>query len=109
MPGRSRVCRPVFTNNHSKRRMSVRYAEPRMPVRITRATTHDVRFPTSRTLDGSDAMNPDPDYSAAYVGLHTDRGDALQGHGLTFTIGSGNELFVDAIQALDPHVVGLTL
>jgi L-fuconate dehydratase len=80
-----------------------------MPVRITRAVAHDVRFPTSRTLDGSDAMNPDPDYSAAYVVLHTDRGDALQGHGLTFTIGRGNELCVAAIEALAHHVVGLTL
>jgi L-fuconate dehydratase len=80
-----------------------------MPVRITRATTHDVRFPTSRTLDGSDAMNPDPDYSAAYVVLHTDRGDALEGHGLTFTIGRGNELCVGGVQALAHHVVGLTL
>jgi len=89
--------------------MSVRYACSRMPIRITRATTHDVRFPTSRTLDGSDAMNPDPDYSAAYVVLHTDRGDALEGHGLTFTIGRGNELCVGAIRALAHHVVGLTL
>jgi L-fuconate dehydratase len=80
-----------------------------MPIRITRATTHDVRFPTSRTLDGSDAMNPDPDYSAAYVVLHTDRGDALEGHGLTFTIGRGNELCVGGVQALAHHVVGLTL
>src|SRR3989442_13302214 len=85
--------------HHSKGRMSVRYPEPHMPVRITRAVAHDVRFPTSRTLDGSDAMNPDPDYSAAYVVLHTDRGDTLQGHGLTFTIGRGNELCVAAIEA----------
>src|SRR5256885_13429403 len=99
----------IFTNNHSKRRMSVRYSGPGMPVRIPRAVPHDVRFPTSRTLDGSDAMNPDPDYSAAYVVLHTDRGDALQGHGLTFTIGRGNELCVAAIEALAHHVVGLTL
>ncbi|HXM57941.1 MAG TPA: enolase C-terminal domain-like protein [Candidatus Dormibacteraeota bacterium] len=80
-----------------------------MPVRITSAVAHDVRFPTSRTLDGSDAMNPDPDYSAAYVVLHTNRGDELQGHGLTFTIGRGNELCAAAIEALAHHVVGLTL
>ena len=80
-----------------------------MPVRITRAATHDVRFPTSRDLDGSDAMNTDPDYSAAYVVLETDRGDGLQGHGLTFTIGRGTEVCVAAIEALAHHVVGLTL
>ena len=54
----------------------------------------DVRFPTSRQLDGSDAMNPDPDYSAAYVILETDRGDGLTGHGLSFTIGRGTEIVV---------------
>ena len=61
--------------------------------RIVRAITHDVRFPTSRDLDGSDAMNPDPDYSAAYVVLDTDE-PGLAGHGFTFTIGRGNELCV---------------
>jgi L-fuconate dehydratase len=66
----------------------------------------DVRFPTSLTLDGSDAMNPDPDYSAAYVILTTDRGDGLEGHGLTFTIGRGNEIVGTAIEALRPLVVG---
>jgi L-fuconate dehydratase len=80
-----------------------------MPVRITRAVTHDVRFPTSRQLDGSDAMNTDPDYSAAYVVLETDRGDGLEGHGLTFTLGRGTEVCVSAIDALAHHVVGLTL
>src|SRR5262245_12299204 len=79
------------------------------PVRITGAVTFDVRFPTSRQRDGSDAMNPDPDYSAAYVVLRTDRGDALEGHGLTFTIGRGTEVCVAAIEALAHHVVGLTL
>ena len=78
-----------------------------MGVRITRAATFDVRFPTSTTLAGSDAMNQDPDYSAAYVVLETDAG--LAGHGLTFTIGRGTELCVAAIDALAPHVVGLTL
>ena len=76
--------------------------------RIVRAITHDVRFPTSRTGAGSDAMNPDPDYSAAYVVLETDE-PGLAGHGLTFTIGRGNELCVGAIEALAPHVVGSSL
>ncbi|MCY2973469.1 MAG: L-fuconate dehydratase [Planctomycetota bacterium] len=66
----------------------------------------DVRFPTSDSLDGSDAMNPDPDYSAAYVVLETDRGDGVEGHGLTFTIGRGNEIVVAAINALRPLVIG---
>lgn len=75
--------------------------------RIIGHEAHDVRFPTSRELDGSDAMHTRPDYSAAYVVLHTDA--ALEGHGLTFTIGRGNEVVVAAIQALAPLVVGLTL
>jgi L-fuconate dehydratase len=77
--------------------------------RILRATARDIRFPTSQTLDGSDAMNPDPDYSAAYVVLHTDHPSGLAGHGLTFTIGRGNELCVAAIELLSGHVVGRTL
>ncbi|WP_217235515.1 L-fuconate dehydratase [Streptomyces sp. AC555_RSS877] len=76
------------------------------PARITAVDTYDVRFPTSRELDGSDAMNPDPDYSAAYVVLRTDAGDGLEGHGFTFTIGRGNDVQVAAINALRPHVVG---
>lgn len=75
--------------------------------RIIGITTHDIRFPTSDLLDGSDAMNPDPDYSAAYVILETD--GAHQGHGLTFTIGRGNEICVAAINALRPLLVGLEL
>ena len=66
----------------------------------------DIRFPTSRTLDGSDAMNPDPDYSAAYVVLRTDADDGLEGHGLTFTIGRGTEVVVAAVDALRPLVIG---
>lgn len=77
-----------------------------MPTTITRVIARDIRFPTSRTLDGSDAMNPDPDYSAAYVVLQTDHPDGLAGHGLTFTIGRGNELCVAAIDALAPLVLG---
>ena len=73
---------------------------------ITGLEVIDVRFPTSRTLDGSDAMNPDPDYSAAYVVLRTDAADGLEGHGLTFTIGRGTEVVVAAVDALRPLVVG---
>lgn len=80
-----------------------------MPVTITDLTARDIRFPTSRDLDGSDAMNPDPDYSAAYVTLHTDHSDGLAGDGITFTIGRGNELCVAGIEALRPLIVGRTL
>jgi L-fuconate dehydratase len=75
--------------------------------RITALETFDVRFPTSRELAGSDAVNVDPDYSAAYVILHTDAGDGLEGHGFAFTCGRGNELQVAAIDAFAPFVVGL--
>ncbi|WP_276809109.1 L-fuconate dehydratase [Castellaniella defragrans] len=68
----------------------------------------DIRFPTSLSLDGSDAMNPDPDYSAAYVILHADDG-RHQGHGITFTIGRGNELCCQAIRALEHLLVGMDL
>ncbi|MFE7244515.1 L-fuconate dehydratase [Streptomyces sp. NPDC057580] len=74
--------------------------------RITAVDTYDIRFPTSRELDGSDAMNPDPDYSAAYVVLRTSAADGHEGHGFTFTIGRGNEVQVAAIDALAPYVVG---
>ncbi len=77
--------------------------------RIVSVTAHDVRFPTSRTLAGSDAMHTSPDYSAAYVILKTDAGDGLEGHGLTFTLGRGTEVCVAAINALAPIVVGRTL
>ncbi len=80
-----------------------------MTTTITHYTAHDIRFPTSQALDGSDAMNPDPDYSAAYVILHTDSPAGLAGHGLTFTIGRGNELCVAAIHSLARLVVGRTL
>lgn len=76
--------------------------------KITGMRVHDLRFPTSRQLDGSDAMNPDPDYSAAYVVLETDRA-GLEGHGLTFTIGRGNEICCAAIEAMRHLVVGLEL
>jgi L-fuconate dehydratase len=77
--------------------------------RIVALETHDVRFPTSRELDGSDAVNVDPDYSAAYVILRTDAGDGLEGHGFAFTCGRGNELQVATIDAFAPFVVGLEL
>jgi L-fuconate dehydratase len=76
--------------------------------RITKLKAIDIRFPTSRHLDGSDAMNPAPDYSAAYCILETDTA-GLTGHGLTFTIGRGNELCCAAIEALAPLVEGLEL
>ena len=76
---------------------------------ITSLETFDVRFPTSRHLDGSDAMNPDPDYSAAYVIVSTDADDGLAGHGFAFTIGRGNDVQVAAIRALEPFVVGLPI
>ena len=76
---------------------------------ITSLRVLDVRFPTSRHLDGSDAMNLDPDYSAAYVIIGTDRGDGIEGHGLTFTIGRGTEVVVAGVEALRPLVVGQPL
>ena len=76
-------------------------------MKITGLRTFDLRFPTSLLRDGSDAMNPDPDYSAAYVILGTDGG--LEGHGLAFTIGRGTEIVVAAIEALRSRVVGLDL
>ncbi|WP_420604182.1 L-fuconate dehydratase [Flagellimonas sp.] len=69
----------------------------------------DIRFPTSQSLDGSDAMNPDPDYSAAYVILKTDHPENLEGHGLTFTIGRGNEICASAIKSMSHLLVGKTL
>ena len=75
---------------------------------ITAVETKDIRFPTSSSLEGSDAMNPDPDYSAAYVILKTNTPD-FEGHGLTFTIGRGNEICVKAIESLSHLVVGKSL
>ena len=76
--------------------------------RITALETLDLRFPTSARLDGSDAMNPDPDYSAAYVILRTNV-PGLEGHGLTFTIGRGNDICCRAIEAMRHLVVGVEL
>ena len=89
-------------------------AETTEPV-VTAVTVEDVRFPTSLALDGSDAMNPDPDYSVAYVVLHTDA-PALpgadgppEGHGFTFTCGRGTEVVVAAVRALEHLVLGTPL
>ena len=76
-------------------------------MRLTQLLVRDIRFPTSRQLDGSDAMNPNPDYSAAYVLIETDAG--LEGHGLAFTIGRGTEVVVAAVRALAPLLLGRTL
>ncbi|WP_430787720.1 enolase C-terminal domain-like protein [Actinoplanes sp. G11-F43] len=76
-------------------------------MRVASVSTHDIRFPTSRTLDGSDAMNPDPDYSAAYVVMTAD--DGAEGHGFTFTIGRGNEVCRAALDALAPLIIGADL
>ena len=73
---------------------------------IVAIETSDLRFATSRFLDGSDAMNPDPDYSAAYVAVRTDAADGLEGHGFVFTIGRGNDVQVAAIEALRPFLLG---
>ncbi|MDB2700745.1 fuconate dehydratase [Alphaproteobacteria bacterium] len=76
--------------------------------KIVKLTTYDLRFPTSDHLDGSDAMNPDPDYSAAYVIIETDQ-NSLKGHSFAFTLGRGNDLCCNAIRALQHLVIGLDL
>ncbi|MEL4320338.1 L-fuconate dehydratase [Leifsonia sp. YIM 134122] len=73
---------------------------------IVSVDTRDIRFPTSLELDGSDAMNPDPDYSAAYVAIRTDAEDGLEGHAFVFTIGRGNDVQVAALDTLRGHLVG---
>jgi L-fuconate dehydratase len=79
-----------------------------MAIKITDFIVHDIRFPTSRELAGSDAMNLDPDYSAAYVILKSNQ-PGLEGHGLTFTIGRGTEVCVAAVEALKPLILNHTL
>ncbi|MCA9426461.1 MAG: fuconate dehydratase, partial [Candidatus Omnitrophica bacterium] len=79
-----------------------------MSLRIEECNVKDIRFPTSNALDGSDAMHPDPDYSATYVTLKTSVPD-LEGHGLTFTCGRGNEICVAAANTLSHLVVGSDL
>src|SRR3954454_16486934 len=83
----------------------LRHSDHSAPESIAELLVRDVRFPTSRQLDGSDAMNPQPDYSAAYVVLRTSAGD--EGHSLVFTIGRGTEVQVEAVRAFAPLVVGL--
>src|SRR6185437_98031 len=78
-----------------------------MPNTITAVDVFDIRFPTSRQHIGSDAMHPDPDYSAAYCIIRTD--SAYTGHGLTFTIGRGNVLCVAAVRSVSPLIIGRTL
>jgi L-fuconate dehydratase len=80
-----------------------------MPITVTDIIVRDIRFPTSSLLDGSDAMNTDPNYSAAYVVLRTNGLKGVEGHGLTFTIGRGNELCAAAINALKPLIIGSTI
>ena len=85
-------------------------AKPKeLTIRIVAIETIDVRFPTSRTLDGSDAMNADPDYSAAYVILRTDDPAGAEGHGLTFTIGRGNDVCCSVIESLGSLLLGRSL
>ena len=74
--------------------------------KIINLTTYDLRFPTSDNLDGSDAMNPDPDYSAAYVILETEN-KLLKGHSFAFTLGRGNDLCCEAIKALQHKFLDL--
>jgi L-fuconate dehydratase len=76
-------------------------------MKISDLSVLDLRFPTSRDQVGSDAVHTDPDYSAAYVVLNTDVG--LEGHGLTFTVGRGNEVCAAAIEAFRHLVVGRNL
>jgi L-fuconate dehydratase len=89
---------------HPARNPAAEASEPASGPRIVALDCYDVRFPTSLQHDGSDAMNLDPDYSAAYAVLRTDR-PGLEGHALCFTIGRGNDVVVAAIAALRPFVV----
>ena len=73
---------------------------------IVESRVRDIRFPTSKELDGSDAMNPDPDYSAAYLELRTDHTDGLEGHGFVFTIGRGNDVQAAAIEVVAQRFIG---
>src|SRR6202030_2209170 len=114
---RSWTVHPVVPGSNGREDVAARDMRPiipqseagRMPITITQVFARDIRFPTSRELDGSDAMNPDPDYSAAYAVLKTDHPAGIEGHGLTFTIGRGNELCVEAIRSLARLVLGRTL
>src|ERR1019366_7268342 len=78
-------------------------------MKIVSLEVRDIRFPTSLSLDGSDAMHQSPDYSCAYVVLRTDSNAGLEGCGLTFTNGRGTEIVVAAVRALEHLIVGRTL
>ena len=73
---------------------------------ITKVKTYDFRFPTSTTLSGSDAMNPDPDYSSAYVEISTSADDGITGVGFVFTIGRGNDVVCKAIESMSQVLIG---
>src|SRR5680860_164620 len=90
----------------SQSRQVPQHGQETLVSRIVAVQTSDIRFPTSQTLDGSDAMNPDPDYSAAYIEVHTDHQDGLAGHGFVFTIGRGNDVQVAAIESLRERILG---
>ena len=75
-------------------------------MKITSVDVHDLRFPTSSDLSGSDAVHKDPDYSCVYVVLRTDDDAVPAGYGLTFTLGRGNEVVAACVRALDYHLVG---
>lgn len=77
--------------------------------KISKISTYDLRFPTSATLSGSDAMNPDPDYSSAYLEVETDANDGYKGIGFVFTIGRGNDVVIKAIESLAQRFVGQTV
>src|SRR3954452_440449 len=100
---------PIFDPESSGLSASQSSSEMASSSTIVSLEARDIRFPTSRWLDGSDAMHTDPDYSAAYALLRKDADDGLEGHGLTFTSGRGTEVCVAAIHALEPFVVGRTL
>ena len=75
-------------------------------MKILSVTTHDVRFPTSKDLSGSDAVHKDPDYSCVYVIVTTDDPNVPEGYGLTFTLGRGNEIVAACVKALSHHLIG---
>ncbi|PWG59132.1 fuconate dehydratase, partial [Bifidobacterium catulorum] len=75
--------------------------------RFTGVKVFDFRFPTSSTLSGSDAMNPDPDYSSAYVEVRTDADDGIRGVGFVFTIGRGNDVVCRAIESMGGRLAGM--
>ncbi len=109
MTERILLIRATASDTNTSISILTREANVTLSLKITAARAFDIRFPTSRTLAGSDAMNPDPDYSAAYVVLETDHPSGMTGNGMTFTIGRGNEICVKAIESLTRMVVGRDL